>query len=264
MGFIMAQLTCNFFSYTLRRAIDISVIIPTPVFSDALDPDKKPSHTPADRYPVLYLLHGYGNDYSTWLRYTSAERYAEESNIALVTISGENKYYSNLPNQDLFYDFIETELPEFVCGLFPISRQAENTYIAGLSMGGYGALLHALQNPSRFGAFGAFSPGLPSTGLLDKPNFISDGDRIDLSAVIRNMGNAVKNLPPCYMSCGTEDFLFEVNAAFKDLYLSLGGRMEWKAVPGYGHEWAFWDAELRCLLDWLPRADPFRDKKRRV
>ncbi len=119
--------------------MDIAITLPT-ISSCDFGPDKKPCHTPQAPYPVLYLLHGYGNDYKCWHRYTSMERYAEERRIAVVTCSVGNKCYMNNAFGENYYDFIAQELPEFICGNFPVSRRVEDTYIAGLSMGGYGAL----------------------------------------------------------------------------------------------------------------------------
>ena len=119
---------------------------------------RKCTHTPKQKYPVLYLLHGMGNNHATWTGYTNVEMYAEERNIAVVNISGENKAYIRTEGDD-FFKFISEELPDFICGMFPISDRPEDTYIAGLSMGGYGTLVHGLSFPERFAAFGAFSAG---------------------------------------------------------------------------------------------------------
>ena len=154
----MAKFTCNFISYTLRRTVDITVVVPSPTIPDSMGMtgDGKPSHTPKEKYPVLYLLHGMGNNHATWTGYTNVELFAEERQIAVVNLSAENKSYVNLAGDD-FFTFVSEELPDFVCGMFPISREPEHTYIAGLSMGGYGTLVHALNHPERFRAFGAFS-----------------------------------------------------------------------------------------------------------
>ena len=70
----MAQIRCNFLSYTLRRAVDLTVIIPTMCFSEMMA--ENPHHPQGAKYPVLYLLHGYGNNHATWNGYTSVELYA--------------------------------------------------------------------------------------------------------------------------------------------------------------------------------------------
>lgn len=85
----MAHFTCNFISYVFNRAVDVDVIIPGVTSTEAGEPGV--THKPRWKYPVLYLLHGYCNDYSTWERYTSIERYAEERRIAVVTFSAENR-----------------------------------------------------------------------------------------------------------------------------------------------------------------------------
>ena len=176
----MAKFNCNFISYTLIRTVDVTVIIPSPTIPEAMvfnserfmnvdSVEKKqqskeqiqkmetPSHTKKEKYPVLYLLHGYGNNHATWSGYTNIELFAEERNIAVVMISAENKSYVNHVSGDLFFDFIQKELPDFVCGMFPVSQRPEDTYIAGLSMGGFGTFLHAFSNPEKYAAMGAFS-----------------------------------------------------------------------------------------------------------
>ena len=155
----MAQLMCNFVSYSLGGGVDIAITLPT-LSSCDLGQGKTPCHTPQGKYPVLYLLHGHGNDYKSWYRFTSMERYAEERRIAVVTCSVGNKAYMNAAYGENYYDFIAKELPEFICGNFPVSERREDTYIAGLSMGGYGTLAHALDRPQAFRAAGAFSPGV--------------------------------------------------------------------------------------------------------
>ena len=92
----MAKFVCNVISYTLKRTVDITVIVPTPTIPQSLSRNRdavKCTHTPKQKYPVLYLLHGMGNNHATWTGYTNVEMYAEERNIAVVNISGENKAY---------------------------------------------------------------------------------------------------------------------------------------------------------------------------
>ena len=112
----MAKISCNIISQVLKRAIDITVIIPTPTIPDALSPDgKRVSYIPPEKYPVIYLLHGFGNDHATWSGYTNVELYAEENQIAVVNLSAENKAYIE-NGMDDFYTFVSEELPEMVCG----------------------------------------------------------------------------------------------------------------------------------------------------
>ena len=116
----MARIMCNFFSYSLGHGVDIEVTLPS--FTPC-NMDQEHSHKLPGRFPVLYLLHGHGNDYAVWHRYTSVDRYAEEKRIAIVTFSVGNKPYSNEPGGDNFYDFLEQELPDFLENYFPISGE---------------------------------------------------------------------------------------------------------------------------------------------
>ena len=164
----MARFQCNVISYVLQRTVDITVIVPSVTIPEALGGEASPSHVLEERYPVLYLLHGMGNNHATWCGYSNIELYAEERNIAVVMISGENKCYRNVPGGDKFFDFIEKELPEFVTNYFPVSDKPEHSYIAGLSMGGYGSLLHGMSRPERFAAIGAFSAAVEISLNMDE------------------------------------------------------------------------------------------------
>ena len=109
----MARFSVNFYSYSLDHGVDIEVTIPSFSSCDR-DPARKWTHALPAKFPVLYLLHGHGNDRHSWMRYTSVERLAEEQRIALVTLDSQNKAYNNLPNGDNYYDFLNEELPDFV------------------------------------------------------------------------------------------------------------------------------------------------------
>ena len=78
----MGKFVCNFISYALKRTVDITVVVPTPTLTDGFtletDPTAPISHKPQHKYPVLYLLHGMGNNHATWTGYTNVEMYAEE------------------------------------------------------------------------------------------------------------------------------------------------------------------------------------------
>ncbi|WP_234124494.1 alpha/beta hydrolase [Clostridium hydrogenum] len=254
----MAKFNCNVISYTLKRAVDITVIIPTPSIPESLGFSKyKPSHKPVEKYPVLYLLHGMGNNHATWCGYSNVELFAEERNIAVVMLSGENKaYINNTASGDRFYDFIEDELPEFICGMFPISDKPEHTYIAGLSMGGFGTLVHALSCPEKFCAFGAFSAAISLN-----PADITGGEdkeidpKYDPLTLAINLAKAGKRFPKAYIACGEKDFLYKANVDFVKQLSEMGVEVNWVSVPNYQHEWRFWNLQIEAFLDWIPRTD---------
>ncbi len=258
----------NFLSYTLKRAVEINVIIPGITSTDS--ESETVTHKIPEKFPVLYLLHGYCNDYSVWERYTSIERYAEERRIAVVTFSAENNYYLNMedimeesPIQGIirpdYTKFFEKELSEFVTSIFPISQKAQDTYVAGLSMGGFGALHYGLRNSDKFRAIGSFSP---LTTLTRKPYDSKNYDEVPNELrnyeplyLIDQLLKESKPIPPIYYCYGGKDFLLEVQEWFKKELDQRNLNYTFDYSDEFGHEWAFWDMQVRKFLDWIPRTD---------
>lgn len=253
----MAQIHCNFFSYSLGHGVDIAVTLPS---FTSCNMEQEHSHRLPGKFPVLYLLHGHGNDYMVWHRYTSVDRYAEEKRIAIVTFSVGNKPYSNEGKGDNYYDFLNRELPEFVENYFPVSDQREERYIAGLSMGGYGALLHGLQNPERYSAIGAFSPAVFDRKTLEEGANSRGLKLCDLYEITKQAVESGKKLPDLFLCIGDKDFLYEnVTAYHKFLEKTWkGARFRYDDMPGYEHEFAIWDIEAANFLDWIDRKDVFQ------
>ncbi len=255
----MAQFEVNFYSYSLDTGADICVTIPT--FSSCDRGEPSYTHVPPANFPVLYLLHGHGNDYRCWLRYTSVERLAEEQRIAVVTLNSQNKAYNNVPYGDNFFDFVSHELPEFITSMFPVSELPKDTYIAGLSMGGYGTLVHAFRTPERYCAYGAFSAGVLEAG---ESRMINGIEGIDPYEEAKTRVAEGRKLPKGYICCGTQDFLYERNLDFVNRLKALGVDFVWHPVDGYRHEWRYWDLEIANFLQWIPRTDYYADKRHDV
>ena len=254
----MAQIQCNFFSYTLGHGVDIAVTLPS--FTPC-NMEQEHTHVLPEKFPVLYLLHGHGNDYMVWHRFTSTDRYAEEARMAVVTFSVGNKAYVNAGYGDKFYDFLEYELPQFVENYFPISSKAEDRYIAGLSMGGYGSLIHGLQNPERYNAIGAFSPGIFTKEELDqgRPD-MPTAFMPDCYSVTEEALNSGKKLPDLFICIGDKDFLYEKVSKYYQFLKPIwkGSRLRYDDLPGYEHEFAIWDIEVKAFLDWIDRKDVYK------
>lgn len=253
----MAHININLISSALTRAVDVTLILPTKVAGQALGRFKRDDYYQKKKdkkYPLLILLHGYLNDEKSWTSYARAELFAEENNIAIVMISGENKFYNNYDHKvtyDHFYDFIEYELKDFLYGTFPISNKRCDNFIAGLSMGGYGALYHGLKNPDAYSAIGAFSP--PYISLIDKSYNLKD--------IIKYSDN----LPSIYLSCGDKDKLVKDSNKLDSDMKAEGINHEYRIVPGYDHEWRFWDLELERFIKGLKRTDAYvNESPRRV
>ncbi|MDF2721332.1 MAG: esterase, partial [Paenibacillus sp.] len=138
----MAFIQCNFASSSLGVGATMNVLLPDP----------KPGQ-PADRkYPTLFLLHGLSDDHTSWMRWTSIERYVRDKGLAVVMPAVNRSFYSNMVNGYAYWTFISEELPNAARSLFPLSHEREDTFVAGLSMGGYGAFKLALRCPEKFAA----------------------------------------------------------------------------------------------------------------
>ena len=232
----MAKLVCNFYSYVLNRAVDITVILPSVTCPESLGmADYPPSHVLPGRFP-------------------------EERRIAVVNLSTENKSYAKVGGDD-FMKFVSEELPEFILNYFPVSPLPEDTYIAGLSMGGYGSYLHAFTHPEKYCAVGAFSAGIdinPQTlvyGLMTNEQKIDPA--YDIHALAKKLKEDGKTFPKVYASCGDQDFLYAADKAYAEELKELGADVTWTETAGYGHEWRFWDEQVEKFLDWIPRTDDY-------
>ena len=253
------NIKCNYLSKAMGRAVDVVIAVPSPSYMEILGYADKADYAPENKYPVLYFLGGIGNDCNSVFDYTRAQLYAEEYNIAVVSISGENKFYADV-TEEKFSEFLEEELPTLVSGYFPISKRAEDSYIAGLSMGGYGALLHFLRHPEIYRAVGCFS------GAVGKFDYAEteEGKDYNIYHLLDQRLQEGAILGDIYVSCGKEDFIFDCSLKLKKYLESKKVKFSWKEVDGYGHEWRFWDEQLEEFIKWLPRTDFYKDKHRKV
>ena len=215
------------------------------------------------RYPVLYLLHGWSDDETIWMRRTAIERYVEERKLVVIMPQGGLSYYQDMHSGMNYWTFLSEELPRLCRGWFPISVRREDTFAAGLSMGGYGAMRLGLAKPDAFAAVGSFS-GAVDIRCLSRPQqggeraaknaaiFGSEGkipETSDLFFLAREVaGQAIR--PRIYQCCGTEDFLYQDNLCFRDHLRELGMEFCYEEEAG-GHEWSYWDRKIERFLDWL-------------
>lgn len=252
----MARFECKFISRVLMRSVGLTVIVPSPTIPECggIAP-KEATYRIEEKYPVLYLLHGMGNSHTDWCGYSNIEFYAEERNMAVVCISGENSFYRKDEDGNDFFAFLAEEVPEFVTNMFPISREKAHTYIAGLSMGGYGSLFHGLSHPERFAAIGAFSTALDMKTSKQKEDKRSRS--VDLYDLLEHRKKEQSDFPEVYMSCGTEDDFFRSNLLFQERLRQAGFNVTWRAVSGFAHEWRFWDRQVESFLQWIPRTDGY-------
>lgn len=256
---------CELSSQVLHTAARVFVILPE------LKTSPQGGILPAaeQKFPVLYLYHGGYDDGSCWVRRTNIERYATEKGLAVVMPSAGNSYYTDAGVGRDYFTFISQELPQLVRGIFPLSDKREENFVAGLSMGGYGAFKMALTFPERFGAAISMSgvldivrrachPAPGDTAVIDFKGIFLQGRTLegtddDLFALLKK--HSPKELPRLYACCGVDDRFLEDNRRFCALAEEQGIKLDYEEAPG-NHEWDFWDRHIRKALDWmLPKAD---------
>ena len=257
----MAHLRCDIVADSLGLATSMTVLLPqrssTRIGVSGGAGDGPP--------PVLYLLHGLSDDDTAWVRNTSIERYTEELGIAVVMPQVHRSFYLDQAYGGNYRTFLTRELPQVVDRFFRVSDRRADTFVAGLSMGGYGALTWALTDPGRFAAAASLSGALDIAGLSEGPAREEDprmwerivggapvtgADTDPFALLARADPSAV---PPLYLCCGTEDPLFEHSLRFAERASSAGLDVTSSFSRG-GHEWGYWDARIRDVLHWLPLA----------
>jgi len=252
----MARMTVDLFSDVLEAGTSVTVVWPqvTEHQVGVSGGDASVNDGP----PVLYLLHGMSDDHSAWTRNTSLERYAVAAGVAVVMPAVHRSFYTDELHGHRYWTFLSEELPQLVGSMFRVSTRREDTFVAGLSMGGYGALKWALRGPEVFAGAASMSGALDVAELVRDPERGPElGGRVfgpqpaaedDLFALLR--GADVAALPRLHVSCGTEDHLVDHNRRFAAVAEQVGADLTTDFRPGE-HEWGFWDAEIRTVLDWI-------------
>ena len=260
----MALLHVDFFSDVLGMCAEMDVILPEQTHGQIGMEGKRSE----GKYPVLYLLHGMSDDHTIWQRRTSIERYAADYGIAVVMPSTQLGWYTDMYMGPKWWTYISKELPAICRSFFPyMSDKREDTFAAGLSMGGYGALKCGLLAPDTFSAVASLSGGVDAADCADAapgdphaqlwedifgPKDQIRGSDNDLFAVAERL--AAKNpekMPKVYMWCGTEDFLYDQNVRMRDHLSRLGYSLTYEQSPG-DHQWKYWDEKIQTVLSWLP------------
>lgn len=264
MGFFQV----NFFSPTLCFNTDIDVFIPTPNSDEILNHKKSEYLHDGAKFQVLYLLHGAYGDYTDWMRLTGIERYAQEHKLAVVMPSASNSFYQNMYEGSDYLTYLTEELPEFIAALFPVSRKREDTFVAGLSMGGYGAVKLAFEKPEQYAACASLSGAIDICGVIEgirqgkisgpfqfdaifETGFEVKGTNADLFALIQKRKEEKRPFPKVFQTCGTEDFIYETNVEARLKMEELGVDLTYEEYPGI-HDWDYWDTHIQRALDWFP------------
>lgn len=256
---------CNFYSKALENHVDVNVLLPTMTDNDYFF--KTYDEIYGERkVGVLYLLHGALDDYTMWIRHTNIEQYAEEAGIAVVMPSGQNGFYSNALYGLKYFDYITEELPRMIEYTFPVSGKREDRFIAGPSMGGYGASKCALACPDRYAAFGDFSGAVdPETlePLMTQMGFgffrydlifggsnKVTGSKDDLQ-VLAESCREFNQKPFAFVACGEEDTNnYGMNQSFYEKLKDCGFKTQFYGGHGF-HDWVYWDKIVKLFIEKL-------------
>jgi putative tributyrin esterase len=224
-------------------------------------------YTSDSQYPILWLLHGYSGGRDDWLRRTNLVKEIERYPFIVVLPGAENSWYVNAPSDPgaAYETFITVDLYNDVTRRFSIdtSRQA----IAGLSMGGYGAVMLGLRHPHRYRFVGGLSAALSVASAMGQSDSvlwkgtgksitkafgtggIASEARYDPLRMFRN--TQADSLPYVFLAIGTHDdypIFLPSNRAFTDSLRAYGARYEYHEVPGR-HSWVVWGEELEPMLN---------------
>ena len=181
----------KFYSETLTLQSTMQVLLPQRSLADA---QKKPQK----KFRTLFLLHGHSDDHTAWQRWTSIERYVEGLNLAVVMPAVHLSFYNDMAHGGKYWQFISEEVPAVVRDIFPLSSDRKDNYLAGLSMGGYGAFKLALTHPERYAAAASLSGALDIRAVTSPR---SDRDNRIWLAEMRTVFGDLNKVPGVNTTC---------------------------------------------------------------
>ena len=255
----MGVFSGNFYSENLRQTIRIQVIFPdvsndvTPVITG----------TPS----VLYLLHGLGGNCEEWTRFSKIEYYAKKYNFIIIMPEVQRSFYCNTAYGADYFSYVADELPSICNRWLRLDLSREKTFIAGESMGGYGAVKIGLSRPDRFGAIATLSGALDYAALCRR--ILSEDwsdmlpselhaihsmagipeEKDDLLYLVQKAARK-PDRPRLIQLCGTEDFLYEDNQTFRHAAEEAAYGHTYMEGPG-DHEWPYWDKAIQHAFQFF-------------
>ena len=248
----MALLETRFYARSLQQSIGMNLILP--------------EHSEAWKEPpaVLYLLHGLSGDHSSWLRRSSIERYVMNLNLVVVMPDAHKSFYADMTHGSNYWKLFSEELPGRIQQWFRVSADRKRTFVAGTSMGGYGAMQLALGCP------GLFSHAASLSGALDLAAHVDDEWDEDKQRTFGAVFGSIDQLAQSrfdlihrvqtlefmpdtrfYVCCGTDDWLYRDSVCFRDAAAQKGLALTYEETGGE-HDWALWDQQIQRVLEWLP------------
>ena len=260
----MAMSQVSYYSKAMRREVTFNALLPIDMMeipgklNDKIKPMK-----------ALYLLNGYSGSFTDWISFTRIRELSDRYNLAVFMPAGENHFYVDDEDKgELYGEYVGDELVKYTRKLFHLSSEREDTFIGGLSMGGFGAIRNGLKYADNFSRIIALSSAIITYNIQNaSPDYqdgIADykyftrvfgdlrqlkGSNKDPEALMIQLKQANAVIPNIYMVCGTEDFLLDVNRKFRDFIESE--QVEHIYVEDTGeHSWEFWNKYIEKAILW--------------
>ena len=235
--------------------------------------------TSVSRYPTLYLLHGYDADITDWARGTNLSAYATRHHLIIVTPDASRSWYVNSVGNPKakFDDYIVKDVIEYMDAHYRTIPEPFARAIAGVSMGGFGAMLLGLEHHDMFAAIGSFSGAL-AAAHHEPPPLPANATEADRKARQENLALGgpfgskehmdrdpfelaaripVEEVPMLFIVCGGEDGNAEDTHAFLALLANRRIPYEYREISPRGHDWRIWNEEIPVFLDKLDHLDGF-------
>lgn len=271
----MAFAMTTFLTEALKRPVTIYAVFPTDkmLLPDEYIPAKGPMKT-------LYFLEGLTGASNGPLCYSHIMNIAEDYNLCVIMVAGDNKWYADSPyTGDYYGDLVTRDLIRYTRATFNLSDKREDTFIGGFSMGGFGALTCGLRHPE------LFSHLVVLDAALNKGTFMSAQDEAvtdiynrkqyecmfsldrmedfensddDYEYLAKKVAAEQKEMmPKIFFSCGENDGLLGLNKDYSNYLVKLGYDVKFVIQPGLAHSFASMDAGMADAVKWLP-VDGFR------
>lgn len=239
-------------------------------FALYLPPDYETSNR---TYPVLYLLHGSGDNQTGWVTFGEVLRITDQA-IADGTATpmiivmpdgdtGRRGYFNDVKGDWNYEDFFFQELMPYIEKKYRVKVEKRSRAIAGLSMGGGGTLMYALHHPELFSSACPLSAAVGPLNLEEAtrnvkkslpnaPDSVATNyfNRFSAIALVNNMPENQKKAVRWYIDCGDDDFLYEGNSLLHIAMRKKGIEHEYRNRDG-GHTWTYWRAALPSVLQFV-------------
>ena len=238
----MAKLTIEIYAKALARRTTFDLVIPSLNLHGCLNNEDEHYYENLEKkYPLVIFLHGFGDNANAWQNNTQIIKLCEENQIAACFINGDNKWYLNMGPIDDYYSLIERDILDYLYGNFRFLSRDMPLCIAGVSMGGYGALYHYLKNTEKYRACIALSPAL-------KPDSLDESEYGSLNDLFLLKKNEKLNI---YLSVGTNDFIYNASRKFDSFLTENNIDVNYKMIEGCDHSWLTWNNEILHVLKYL-------------